>query len=118
MRPQSCQYSSVNSSWYLLADSSRATSRRNGTGHPGPGDELDPGGALSVIAVSTRAQLTSGPATRMPWFRSSTARPPPRARATPLPSCGVVTSPAVPSTDENCKRNPVSRPANPGGWLA
>lgn len=66
----------------------------------------------SVIAVST-AQLTSGPATRMPWFRSSTARPPPRARATPLPSCGVVTSPAVPSTDENCKRNPLSRPADP-----
>ena len=97
MRHQSCQYSSANSSWYLLADSSRATSRGIGTGSPRVRAMNWIRAARSRVSAASTAQLMSSPAARMPWLRSSTARLAPSARATALPSCGVVTRPAVPS---------------------
>src|SRR6185437_4487390 len=97
MLHQCCQYSSANSSRYLLTDSSPATARGIGTVSPRVRAMNWIRAARSRVSAVSTAQLMSGPAARMPWLRSSTARPPPSAAATPWPSCGVVTRPAVPS---------------------
>src|SRR5260221_496764 len=51
----------------------------------------------SVVMAASTAKGMSSPTTRIPWLRSKTARPEPRACATALAWAGEVTSPAVPS---------------------
>src|SRR5260370_12075169 len=96
-RHQAIQYSSVNSSWYLVGNSSPTASCGIGTRSPRARATNCSCAARSRVIAARTAQRMSSPTTRIPWFRSKTALLGPRACATALPWSGEVTRPAVPS---------------------